>query len=396
MPTPSKTREFPARALSALLPAVALSFLLFAPAAARAQVRGIDVVARQATGQADLDVGRQYAVIIGIDKYGEWPSLRGAVAEARQVKSVLARRYWIDEFIELYDGEATAANIRRLFTQSLPAKLEMRDSLLVFYAGHGYTDSTKTGFWIASDGTSDVDDQSRWIPNQQLRNMVANLKAQRILVMADACFSGDFLDTKRGPVQRIDSAYYRTALRLTARQVLTSGSSESVPDESEFGRQLVNLHERNTEALIDPNTMYDRIRLGVSKTQPLFGTMPGNEQGASFVLFLKTQAAATGGGSGRGGTTGSGGTGSAAPATPRLSVARSYGSLSIDVAAGGILFMDGKEVGELPSGEGHRLDDVEAGTRSLELRYAGGERETRSVRVEKGGVAAAMDSLRDR
>jgi hypothetical protein len=117
------------------------------------------VVVREITGKADIDIGRQVAVIIGMDKYREWPSLRSAVSEARSIRCVLGERYMIDEFIELYD--------------------------------------------------------------------------------------------------------------------------------SEFGRQLLSFLERNEEPLVDPISMYDRIRLGMTRTTPLLGTLPGNENGASFVLFLK-------------------------------------------------------------------------------------------------------------
>jgi hypothetical protein len=99
---------------------VILSLLLLLPAFA--QDRGLSVVAREITGQADFDVGRQVAVIIGIDRYKEWPSLRSAVSEAKKVKAVLEKRYFIDEFIELYDEAANSAGIRRLFAQDLPKK----------------------------------------------------------------------------------------------------------------------------------------------------------------------------------------------------------------------------------------------------------------------------------
>jgi len=151
-----------------------------------AQDRGLSVIAKQVTGSPDFEVGKQYAVIIGIDRYQEWPSLKSAVAEARQIRAVLSERYYIDEFIELYDQAATAASIRRLFAEELPKKISINDSLLLFYAGHGYLDNSKTGFWIASDGVKDIYDQKGWIPNAQLRNLIGQLKAQRVLVVADA------------------------------------------------------------------------------------------------------------------------------------------------------------------------------------------------------------------
>jgi len=265
-----------------------LAFVLLAALPLPAQDRGLAVVGRQVTGKDNFDIGRQYAVIIGIDKYKEWPSLRSAVEEAKSVRDALADRYYIDQFFELYDEQATATAIRRLFTETLPGKIGVHDSLLVFYAGHGQLDKSKTGFWIACDGSSDQLSKNHWIPNTQLRNMIGNLGAQRILILADACFSGDFLNVSRGALPSIDSAYYRQALQLVARQVLTSGASQSVPDESEFGRQLVSLLKRNEEPVLDPVTMYDFIRRGVRQTIPLLGSLPDNQEGACYALFLRS------------------------------------------------------------------------------------------------------------
>jgi len=258
-----------------------------------AQDRGLDVIAREVVGSTNYQVGKQYAVIIGIDRYQSWLPLKSAVSEAKNIKRVLADYYYFDEFIELYDADATAVNIRKLFTQTLPAKLDIHDSLLVFYAGHGQLDESKSGFWIPVDGGTDALAQDRWLPNSQLRNYLGQLKAQRVLVMADSCFSGDLLNTSRGASPVIDSAYYKRALQMTARQVLSSGASETVPDESEFGRQVLSYLERNTEPLIDSLSIFERIRGGMTQTLPMFGSLPGNENGASYVFFRKQRESVT-------------------------------------------------------------------------------------------------------
>lgn len=343
-----------------------------------AQERGIDVVAREATGDPSFDAGRQIAVIIGIDRYKEWPSLRSATSEARAIRGALADRYVIDEFLELYDADATAASIRRLFAETIPAKVGSRDSLLVFYAGHGYTDSTGTGFWIASDGSRDTFAQNNWIPNQQIRNMISKIKAQRIRILADACFSGDLLNVSRGAAPIIDSAYYRKALRLQARPVITSGSSESVPDDSEFGQQLLNILTRNDQAILDPVSLYERLRLGVGRTLPLFGTLPGNEEGASFALFLKPAGGETAA------TALPTGAMAAEPAVPTFQITRAYGSLSVSSVTAGTLYLDGNKLGEIPAGAKAAIASVEAGERALEMRYADGAAEKKSVAIGDG------------
>jgi hypothetical protein len=79
---------------------------------------------------------------------------------------------------------------------------------------------------------------------------------------------------------------------------------------------------------------------------------------------------------------------SAAPAVAStMIVTRSYGSLVVSTRTTGTLYLDGKAMGELPAGTEARLDNnVEVGDRIVELRYAGGDKESKSVRVEKGSA----------
>ena len=71
-------------------------------------------------------------------------------------------------------------------------------------------------------------------------------------------------------------------------------------------------------------------------------------------------------------------------AAPTLTVTRSYGSLVVSAATGGSLYLDGRAMGELPAGAEARLDNVEVGDRSIEIRYATGDKETKSALVQKG------------
>jgi uncharacterized caspase-like protein len=65
-----------------------------------------------------------------------------------------------------------------------------------------------------------------------------------------------------------------------------------------------------------------------------------------------------------------------------MTVTRSYGSLVVSSLSAGTLFLDGNAMGELPAGAEARLDNnVEVGDRVVELRYAGGDKESKSVAV---------------
>lgn len=267
---------------------VLILIILAFPLSAQAP-RGLEVVARAVAGDDYIPIGQQYIVLIAIDKYKEWTPLRNPVKDAVEIKKILMDRYYVDEIVELYDDAASSKGIRALF-EHLKKTLTPRDSVLIYYAGHGYLDTFKVGFWIPSDGGKDLDKQSGWFSTAQIKNFISELKARSVTLVSDSCFSGDILETSRGVTPTVDSAYFAKALQYKSRQVLTSGASETVPDESEFARGFKSILESNMDTCLDPLTMYDHIRRGMSKTQPLFGTLPGHQNEGSFVLFLRSSA----------------------------------------------------------------------------------------------------------
>jgi hypothetical protein len=253
---------------------------------ASAQERGLQVLARELDRNAA--VGTQWAVFIAVDRYREWAPLTNPVKDAREIRDILTENYFIDEVRELYDLDATAANIRRLFSYLLQ-NVQMNDSVFVFYAGHGHTDNlTNTGFWIPTDGGRDEMAQANWLPNMQIRNLLSALKARHVFLIVDACFSGDILDTSRGASPVINNEYFRRAYGRVSRQVMTSGASENVPDASEFALRLKSSLRRAEISYVDPEYLFTNVR-EVRATQPLLGIIRGSEhqEGGSFIFFRR-------------------------------------------------------------------------------------------------------------
>lgn len=249
--------------------------------------RGLAVVAKGIIG--DATVGRQIAVFIAINKYDEWMPLQHPVTDARAIKEILAEKYYIDQFDELYDADATKAAIFRLLDH-LASSTHPEDSVLIYYAGHGYFDeNSSTSFWAPVDGGKDRFEQKNWIASAQLRGYISNMKARHVLLISDSCFAGDILDTSRGTEPVINAEYYRNAYARVSRQVLTSGASENVSDISSFSRQLELALEGNTQPCIDPLTLFSQIRLGVTGSNPLYGSLKdsGQQMGGAFLLFRK-------------------------------------------------------------------------------------------------------------
>jgi hypothetical protein len=267
--------------------ALFIAAVLSAPARLGAQDRGLTVAVQETLG-SNAVAGKQWAVFIAIDRYQEWGPLSNPVRDAREIRDILTKNYYIDEVRELYDSQATAGNIRRLFDE-LRQKTGRNDSVFVFYAGHGQTDEvTKTGSWIPVDAGRDQFAQTNWLPNIQIRNMLSALPALHVFLIADACFSGDILDTNRGASPEINSEYLRKAYSLVSRQVMTSGASESVPDSSEFAMRLKSALSRTNEPCIDPERLFMSVR-EVRATQPILGYIKESEhqKGGSFLFFRR-------------------------------------------------------------------------------------------------------------
>lgn len=294
------------------------------------QDRGLQVIAAENLG-ASVNIGKQYALFIAIDAYRSWPALKKPVADAREIRDILKQNYYIDEVIELYNQQATRANIARTFTD-LQAKLGIHDSLFIYYAGHGhYDESSDAGFWIPVDGGTDRHSQENWLPNSQIRGYISRLKTIHVFMVSDACFSGDILNTTRSIPPQIDNAYYRKAYALTSRQVLTSGSSETVPDQSEFAAALINCLRKNTGSFLDPHSIYNDVRLSVRKTTPLYGTLnaSSHQDGATFLFFRKQSQPAA----------------SAQPVvtpSPETTISTAVGNVTITSEIAGIIMIDGE------------------------------------------------------
>ncbi len=350
--------------------------LVFLPAVLfpqEANLRGLKTRVNQLVGQ-NAAVGNQYAVLIAINKYSHWNALRNPVKDALEIKGILSSRYYVNEFIELYDEEATKAGIIKLFDRLIKATTP-EDSVFIFYAGHGHLDKiSDTGFWIPVDGGTDRYEQLNWLPNTQIRGFISKMKARHIVLVSDACFAGDILNPTRAISPEISNEYFRNAYSRVSRQVLTSGASETVPDESPFARGLKLALEGNTSSYLDPLMLYNEVRLGVKGTTPLFGDLKdsGHQEGASFLLFLKEAATPPAPKQAIGAD-------QAPKATFKLE--KTYGTLKVETATSARLFLDEAFQGEVPAGSRARIENLEAGKHLLEMWYEDGGYESRDITV---------------
>jgi hypothetical protein len=190
-----------------------------------------------------------HALVISAARYQNLEPLRTAAADAAEVARLLAEKYGYQTTV-LRDPthfEILAA------INDLAARLEEKDHLLIYYAGHGKIEGGK-GYWIGVDGAAD--DSALWIPNEAISDQLDVMKAREVLVVSDSCYSGTLTlsgvarpgdeDERAARLERIASRRSRT--------VLTSGGLAPVLDEgggaySIFAQAFLRVLELNERAL---------------------------------------------------------------------------------------------------------------------------------------------------
>ena len=190
--------------------------------------------------------GQYWLLAIAINEYQNWPKLRTAINDAREVVKILVRDYGFaaERVITLYDEDATIDNIMSTF-QKLKSQVQADDSVLIYYAGHGVLDEFNSGSWIPVNARENR--LGDYITTDRINRVIASLTAKHIFLVADACYSGTLLTT-RGREARHDEfteSYFLERVARASRQALTSGGIEEVLDDGRDGHSVFAYHFLN-------------------------------------------------------------------------------------------------------------------------------------------------------
>ncbi|MEK6743369.1 MAG: caspase family protein [Nitrospirota bacterium] len=258
------------------------------------QSRGIAVKGTGQPGDITID-GNYWALIIGINDYPNLPpsmQLQAARPDAQEIASVLQKRYGFakERMIQLYDKKASRDDII-LALETLAATVSDKDSLLIYYAGHGeYNKNTKRGVWIPSDAVQAK--QSTFVSNADIKDYLESIKARHIYTISDSCFSESLMGKTRslGGDRAIKELY-----SARSRWILTSGGLYPVPDKakgnhSTFAYHLLRLLEKNENQYLTPMQIINEIMPLVSNESPQTPksapvAMAGDE-GGQFIFTL--------------------------------------------------------------------------------------------------------------
>ena len=260
-------------------------------ASLEASPRIADVVVRAPSARPEPSVagGRKIALLIGVNVYLDpIPNLRTPVTDVKSIGALLAERLGYETRIL----ENATKDIMLEAFQALVDELGEQDSLVVFYAGHGYIlESDGQGYWLPADARTDTAQQ--WLSNRNVSEFLGAIRSKNIMLIADSCYSGTLLpggQESQGVKIRLSRAELR---EQRAVMILSSGGEEPVQDEggaghSVFARQLMTMIEgMNRDSL--GVELYETIKARVAELAPQVpqygGAISAGHQAGTDYLF---------------------------------------------------------------------------------------------------------------
>ena len=186
----------------------------------------------------ELRIGQFYGLIIGNNRYQNLPSLDTPIADAKAVDEVLRTRYGFKTKVLTNASRADILTAINDYRQMLKSD----DSLLIYYAGHGELDKQNLrGYWLPVNAQRE--NTTEWISDQSITDLVAQMAARHVMIVADSCYSGAM--TRNSGIRMIakagDQAQVQRLIKLAklpSRTVLTSGGEQPVLDAGGGGHSI--------------------------------------------------------------------------------------------------------------------------------------------------------------
>jgi hypothetical protein len=200
---------------------------------------------------------RRVAAVIGVNDYVHWPRLSGARPDAEKVAERL-RGLGFEPVLELYDRQATRGAILELLGSKLPGVVGENDLVVIFFAGHGQTETIgdgareqKRGYIIPADASVEGVFATA-IPMHQLRALTNRLPAKHVFYAMDSCYSGLGFSRALGIVRKDADDYIDKVTSLRSVQMVTAGGEgEEVIErdgEGVFTRSLLDALDGEADA----------------------------------------------------------------------------------------------------------------------------------------------------
>ncbi|HSW03523.1 caspase family protein, partial [Aquabacterium sp.] len=226
-------------------------------------------LAKRTVRSASLpQIERKIALVVGVDRYSDAsiPPLNNAVRDAHAVAKVFETKLGYEAIvIDNATKPALVAALNRLALTVGP-----RDSVVVYYAGHGeLVETTKLGYWLLSDSVAKQPET--WLSNTDISRLVAQIGASQVALVSDSCYSGSLASEERIRPQATPPNP-QSILDRKSVVVMSSGGNEPVFDEgknghSPFAYNLMNTLDQVSNWQAGGN-VFERVRFAVARSLP--------------------------------------------------------------------------------------------------------------------------------
>ncbi len=243
---------------------------------------------------------RSWAVVIGIDRYQHWPHLQAAVADAKAMAQRL-QEMGFETITFMADQEATRDRILTEIGTRLSSQTGPNDRVLIYFAGHGYTEELPNGDQVGYLIPVDCPQSNFFthaISMQQIRETFSRMRAKHIYYMIDSCFSG-YGFTRGAGMAPGARGYLQVVTEKRAVQMITAGRKGDLAHE-EKGHGIFTLYllrglrgeaDLNSDGLVTASELGSYVQPNVyqasgQKQLPQYGRLEGEGE----VVFLVGEA----------------------------------------------------------------------------------------------------------
>lgn len=258
--------------------------------------------------RAVIGQGKRYALIIANQDYDDGSGisdLKTPLGDAAAVRDLLVNTYGFTteavfpdgKTIDLFLENATHRDIA-LTLGPLARLAGPKDSVLIFYAGHGeYDTATNAAYWLPTDAF--LDNPATFFDAKTLNDILQTMKAGNVLVISDSCYSGMLLRAAENAKPVVPAKDRLLQLQRMSesrsRVVLSSGGNTPVLDgggggHSVFARALLSALERPENTAFSARELHDRLFSevsGRSDQEPDFRAIYGaGHDGGDFVFLM--------------------------------------------------------------------------------------------------------------
>lgn len=244
----------------------AADYVQCAPGASSDDVCVPNVAADVLPADSKPVIRKHVALLFGNNAYVDpVPRLDTPVADVESIAQILRVRYGYE--VTVVRNATKAATARAL--NQLAANVSSDDSVLVFYAGHGYLlEDNKMGYWLPVDASEKT--AANWISNSDISQFLTAIPARQLILISDSCYSGTL--TRGFPVSARAKLDPDEVLRRRSVLVLTSGGDEPVSDDGKDGHSIFAFHLLNVlnaaQGLTPGANVFTEVHQRVSREYP--------------------------------------------------------------------------------------------------------------------------------